>query len=437
MANGPEEGCADRRTPSLAEYTDGIEKGRPNKNLPSISAIGYDARMGPTEHDHAMLRLAMTPGLGPVLAQRAVASLGSPQAVLDASEHALATIKGIGEARARQIRAGARAANEAAAVQLSLAARLGVSLITFGSPEYPELLGQIPSPPLVLWVRGRLDASDLDRHAVAIVGSRECSTYGLEQAGRFARGLAQSGITVVSGGARGIDSAAHRGALQVSGGRTLVVLGCGLAHCYPPENDRLFAEIVEKSAGAIISELPLDTPPTPENFPARNRIISGLSLGVLVIEAAKRSGALITARVALEDQNREVFALPGRVDSPHSEGSLELLKSGAAGLVTHPEDVIGALEGRARHHHHGTHGALFGSPSASETPATAAPASIDRTLTDRQSAILSALDEARTLDDVLARVGGEAAQVRADLTLLEIKRRIRRVGSKFEATARA
>ncbi|HPO93012.1 MAG TPA: DNA-processing protein DprA, partial [Phycisphaerales bacterium] len=151
--------------------------------------------MGPTEHDHAMLRLAMTPGLGPVLAQRAVARLGSPQAVLDASEHTLATIKGIGEARARQIRAGAHGARDAAAVQLNLAARLGVSLITIGSPEYPELLGQIPSPPLVLWVRGRLDASDLDRHAVAIVGSRECSTYGLEQAGRFARGLAQSGIT--------------------------------------------------------------------------------------------------------------------------------------------------------------------------------------------------------------------------------------------------
>lgn len=427
----------------------------------------------------SMLRLSMTPGLGPVLTSRAIADLGSAEAVLGANEHALKRVRGIGAEKARTICAGLAASSALADAELELAARLGVSLVAIGEEAYPALLAQIPNPPLVLYCRGALEPSGRDRYGVAIVGSRECSTYGLEQSARFSSALAQAGVCVVSGGARGIDTSAHRAALQAKG-RTVAVLGCGLAHNYPPENARLFSEIVEQDAGCIVSELPLNTPPSAENFPARNRIICGLSLGVLVVEAAKRSGALITARVALEEQNREVFAIPGRLDSPYSAGSLEILKSGGAGLVTHPDDVLQALESRARHHHAGTHGALFGvsggdeqlndggneeggdalfSQARTEQPRTprggasktaagngvtgngssangeeaeAAAHELDRSLSAQQRAILATLDRALTLDELLVQMGGDAAQVRAEISMLEIKRRVRRSGSRYE-----
>lgn len=424
--------------------------------------------MGVSPHRLAMLRLCLTPGLGPVLSARAIEAFGSAEALLEdggASEHGLRRVQGIGEEKARVICAGLRASGDLAQRELEHAERLGVHIVARGDEAYPPLLREIPAAPIVLFVRGRLDAHQADRYGVGVIGSRECSTYGLEQAARFASGFAQSGLTVISGGARGIDTAAHKAALQAPGGRTIVVQGCGLAHTYPPENARLFAQVVERDAGCVVSELPLSTSPASENFPARNRIISGLSLGVLVVEAAKRSGALITARLAIEDHNREVFAVPGRVDSAYSAGSLELLKGGGAALVTHPDDVLGALESRARHHHQGTHATLFsgvmgeteGASEPSEGAATtrsrteesiggrstghdaAAGASgaiddLDRSLSDRQRAILAALDEARSMDDVLARVGGDTPSLRADLTMLEIKRRVRRSGSKFERT---
>lgn len=417
----------------------------------------------------SMLRLSFTPGLGPVLTTRAIAAMGSPEAVLGANEHALMRIRGIGADKARSICTGIVASAALADTELALAESLGITMLALGEPEYPALLAQIPNPPLVLYIRGKLDAANRDRYGVAIVGSRECSTYGLEQAGRFSTALAQAGMCIVSGGARGIDTSAHRAALQTAptGGRTVAVLGCGLVHAYPPENARLFSEIVEQGAGCIISELPLNSPPSAENFPARNRIICGLSLGVLIIEAAKRSGALITARVALEEQNREVFALPGRVDSPFSAGSLEILKSGGAGLVTHPDDVLQALESVARHHHAGTHSALFGSPphasedavvpavdvaraesdagtlpfatasrstkrSTARTDGDSTSVEIDRSLSNTQQAILASLDSALTLDELLSKLGGDAATMRAEISMLEIKRRVRRAGSKFE-----
>jgi len=264
----------------------------------------------------------------------------------------------------------------------------------------------------------------------------------VEQATRFALALAQAGLTVVSGGARGVDTAAHRAALRAGEGRTVAVLGCGLATCYPPENAALFDEIVERG-GAILSELPLRTGPNAENFPARNRIISGVSLGVLVIEAPAKSGALITARYAAEDQGREVMALPGRADSPASEGTNELIKRGEAAMVTTPRDVLDVLENAARHAHAGSHGArtlAYAWGGAGEGPfepggegASGRDRSVgERGLTDRQRAVLEAIGEGASVDRVVELTGLEAGVVLTEATMLELKGLAARRGDGFE-----
>src|SRR5439155_14814585 len=198
-----------------------------------------------------------------------------------------------------------------------------------------------PDPPAVLYVKGALEPRDLN--SVAMVGSRRCSFYGREQSERFAALLAGAGITIVSGGARGIDSAAHRGAMSHPQGRTIAVLGCGVDVVYPPENANLFEEIATR--GALISEYPLGTPPLKDNFPRRNRIVSGLSRGVLVVEADERSGALITTQQAIEDHSRPVFAIPGRIDNPLSAGPHTLIRDGAVltESITQILDNLGPL----------------------------------------------------------------------------------------------
>lgn len=221
--------------------------------------------------------------------------------------------------------------------EISRCEQLGIHLIPFGDPQYPTLLKETSDPPLILYVRGSLIESD--QAAVAIVGSRHPSLYGREQAKRFGGRLAEMGLTIVSGFARGIDREAHEAALGVRYGRTIAVLGSGLDVIYPKEHQALYEEIAER--GALISEFALGTSPFAENFPKRNRIIAGLSLGVLVVEAHSRSGSLITARLAAEE-GREVFALPGRVDQIGSRGTHRLLKEGA-GLVESPEEIFDAL----------------------------------------------------------------------------------------------
>ena len=221
--------------------------------------------------------------------------------------------------------------------EISRCEKLGIELIPFGDAGYPGLLKEISDPPLILYVKGNLLESD--PAAVAVVGSRHPSLYGQEQARRFARRFAEWGLTIVSGFARGIDRAAHEAALEISYGRTIAVLGSGLDVIYPKEHEALYEEITER--GALVSEFALGTQPFAENFPKRNRIIAGLSLGVLVVEAHSRSGSLITAHLAA-DEGREVFALPGRVDQLGSRGTHRLLKEGAA-LAESPEDVFDAL----------------------------------------------------------------------------------------------
>jgi DNA processing protein len=279
---------------------------------------------------HFWVGLTRIEGLGVRGAHRLIQHFGSPQAAYMAS---LTELESCGVpahvAQAIFAQAGLKEAEK----EVREVAKADGRLIAADSEDYPPLLKQIPDAPLLLYVRG--DARSLSQHAVAVVGTRRPSAYGSSVAHRLAHDLAQRQLVVISGLARGIDSAAHRGALEAKG-TTVAVLGSGIDVIYPRENKRL-AEQVAKS-GAVISEFPLGTGPTPENFPIRNRIISGLSLGVVVVEAAEYSGSLITARQAVE-QNREVFAVPGNITSAQSFGPNHLIKQGAK-LVDQWMDVI-------------------------------------------------------------------------------------------------
>ncbi|MBX3321439.1 MAG: DNA-processing protein DprA [Phycisphaeraceae bacterium] len=376
-----------------------------------------------------LLQLAFTPGLGPIRIARCIEHFGSPAKVLRASPKAFESVPGIGPKLASQISSHVRTARQLALEQLDAAASIGATILLKGFPGYPALLAELDDAPVMLMVKGRIDHDDLDRYPVGIVGSRNCTLYGTEQAERFSAALARAGLTVVSGGARGIDTAAHSAAIK-SGGRTIVVLGCGLGHIYPDTNAALFDRIVAEDRGAIVSELPIDTAPNANNFPSRNRIISGLSLGVLVIEAGARSGALITARVAAEEHGREVMALPGRVDSVASRGTLELIRDAAAAAVIEPADVIATLENAARHHFSGTHEARFVDPVRSET-SLGSDNEILGAANPLQSRILAALDSPRTADQLAQALEIESSTLRSELTMLELARRIQRTGSTF------
>ncbi|MGO8732425.1 MAG: DNA-processing protein DprA [Terriglobia bacterium] len=276
------------------------------------------------------LGLTKLEGLGVRGAHKLVEHFGSPQAAYMASLTELESC-GIPARVAQSI--FAQAGLKEAARDLEASAKAGCQVVEYSSDDYPPRLKQIPDPPLVLYVRG--DVKVLSRHALAIVGARRPTAYGSQVAQRLAHDLAQRQLVIVSGLARGIDSAAHRGALEAAG-KTVAVLGSGIDVIYPRENKRLAEQVTE--SGALISEFPPGTSPAPENFPIRNRTISGLSLGVLVIEAAEYSGSLITARLALE-QNREVFAVPGNITSAQSFGPNHLIKQGAK-LVDEWIDVI-------------------------------------------------------------------------------------------------
>jgi DNA processing protein len=280
------------------------------------------------------LKLIRAEGVGPTTFAKLLKHFGSVDRASGASVSELAKIDGIGFKSAEQI-ARTRGKFDAAA-EMELAEKSGVWIIHFDDERYPPVLKRIYDPPPVLYIKGSLSSSD--NLAIAIVGSRRCSLYGQEQSSRLAHFLGSAGFTIVSGMARGIDTAAHQGALS-AGGRTIAVQGCGLGNIFPPENKKLFELIAE--SGACISELPLRYEPLSENFPPRNRIIAGLALGTIVVEAGLYSGGLITARAALEN-NREVMAVPGKVDSPLSKGAHQLLKQGAR-LVESVEDVTEAL----------------------------------------------------------------------------------------------
>jgi len=279
----------------------------------------------------ALLSLNLIPQIGSVRLENLLKYFQKPEAIFKASRTDLSAL--VGEKLGESI---ASFNTKLLEKDLLLARKSDLKIITIFDQDYPVALKEIPGSPIVLYVLGNIIADD--NLAIGIVGSRRASLYGLSNAEKFAAELSAQGITIVSGMARGVDTYAHRGALKV-GGRTIAVMGSGFSHIYPPENEDLAKKI--SSSGAAISEFSMETAPLPQNFPRRNRLISGLSLGILITEAARNSGALITADFALE-QGREVFALPGRIDSNGSTGANALLKQGAK-LVTSCQDILEEL----------------------------------------------------------------------------------------------
>src|SRR5687768_15191281 len=283
----------------------------------------------------AWIALNMTPGIGPMAATKLLERFGSPGAVFHATRAELEALRLKPESIESIIK---RDFHDRASKELDRVKQLGGDVLILDDGSYPSLLREIDDPPPVLYVKGDWQAC-VEQPGVAVIGSRMCSTYGENASEMLSRDLASRGITIISGLARGIDSAAHRGAINGKG-RTIAVMGTGIDAVYPKENNRLVREILD-SGGCIVSQFPLGTPPLKDNFPYRNRIISGLSLGVLIVEASERSGSLITARLAME-QNREVMAVPGNITSANSYGTNYLIKSGAK-LVQQWQDVVAEL----------------------------------------------------------------------------------------------
>lgn len=357
------------------------------------------------ERVQAEVLLSLVSGVGPRIRKTLLAHFGSAQAMLAAAPSDLREVPGIGAKISRAVSAAAREIDVEA--ELAMCRERGIAVVIEPDDAYPSRLKEIPDPPGVLFVRGAF--APTDGLAVAIVGTRHATQYGLAQAERLAAGLSRAGYTIVSGLARGIDAAAHRGALK-AGGRTLAVLGSGVLNVYPPEHVELAGDISQR--GAVMSENPPMSPPLAGAFPQRNRIITGMSLGVVVVEASERSGALISARHAME-QGREVFAVPGRVDSRTSRGCHRLIRDGAK-LVESVDDVLEEL-----------------GPLATPTPredGRQVRHPVELQLNEPEQAVLGAVDDEPTsIDDIAAASGLPVQNVLSTVSVLEMKRLIRRV----------
>ena len=359
----------------------------------------------------SLLTLRAVQGLDDAGLCRLLQAFGSPGAVKDASPDALMEAGGISRSVALTVRAPEDSeARKAVDGELKELERLKLRLVTYLDEAYPPRLRTIPDPPPLLYVSGRLDQRD--HQAIAIVGSRRATAAGRVLTEELSRDLASAGFTIVSGLARGIDASAHRGALA-AGGRTVAVQGCGLDQTYPPEHRALRTQI--EDSGAVIGELPLGSYPHGYHFPRRNRIISGMSLGVVVVEAAVRSGSLITARLAAE-QNREVFAVPGFVKAENSQGPNGLIKQGAK-LVETAADVIEELLPQLD--------AVFRESLQRRVPATVGTgAQVDR----KEAPVYEMLSSDPThIDDLIARTGLPAADIAGLLLAMELKGAIRQL----------
>jgi DNA processing protein len=364
------------------------------------------------------LAISMTPGLGPTKSRKLVEHLGGPEAVLRAS---LTELEGTGiQAVSAQSLATGKSA-ELAREEIARAAAAGVTVISMDDPSYPPRLKEIYDPPLILYVRGGLDV--LTKPGVAMVGTRHPTPYGTGMAERLACDLAAQGLVIISGLARGVDTASHRGAISAKG-KTLAVFGTGVDVIYPKENSRLSEQILAVG-GALIAEFPLGTFAAPQNFPIRNRILSGMSVGVLVVEAAEYSGTRITARCALE-QNRDVFAVPGNVTNKGSWGPNTLIKQGAK-LVATWEDVWEDLPAEVR---------LVLTPASSPESHSATSASLfpDEGLPPHEKRILSLLkaDESTHIDELVEKLEAEmsSSEIFAALFELELTGKVRQMPGK-------
>lgn len=335
--------------------------------------------------------------------RRLLERFGSVEGVLLAKESELREVEGIGNEVARQV----ASAMETISVEeeVERAASAGVTILHQEDPAYPESLREIYDPPLVLYVKGKIP--EKWHRGVAVVGTRKPTHYGEEQAKRFGYQIAYARVPVISGLARGVDTGAHLGALAAKG-TTWAVLGCGLGHCYPPENESLATKIVEEG-GCLMSEFPMQTKPDRQTFPMRNRIVSGLSFGVLVVEAGKESGAMITARQAL-DQGRQVFAVPGRIDNPEAKGCLQLLKEGAR-LVEGVEDILSELQ------------YLLPPEPMAKNPVS---------LEGVEAKVFEVLGvEEWHLDQIIQKTGLPSGQVSSTLLRLEMKKLVRQLPGKY------
>lgn len=358
----------------------------------------------------AWIALNMIEGIGPVRARLLQERFGSAPAILSASKSQLLQVKGIGAETADAIVLWEK--NIPLQEELQRIDQFGCRVLTQDDDDYPPLLKEIYDPPLVLYVKGTL--TQKDKSPVAVVGSRLTTTYGMETARKLAYQLAYVGVTVVSGGARGIDTAAHMGALNANG-RTLAVLGTGINVVFPPENAGLFERITQ--SGAIITQFPFNRKADKQTFPIRNRIVAGMTLGTVVVEANLTSGAMITAHMAV-DQGRQVFAVPGRIDSPRSKGCHSLIKNGAK-LCEDAEDILSEFE------------YLFPGTNRPSDPAKIHLAHC-MTLSENEQKTFNLLThEEHTVDELIGLSGLPASVVSVALLGLEMKKLARQLPGKL------
>jgi DNA processing protein len=356
----------------------------------------------------ACIALNMLPTVGPVRLRKLLQVFETPERVLTAKRDELRKVEGIGREVADQISSWESIVDLAG--ELKRIRDFGATVITQTSESYPKSLREIHAPPIVLYVWGELQ--ERDQHAIGIIGSRRTTHYGLESAKKLSYQLAYAGLTVISGLARGIDTAAHQGALAAKG-RTIAVIGSGLSKLYPPENQAL-AEKIAKGSGAVVSEFSMEIEPDRQTFPMRNRIISGWSHGILVVEAGLNSGALITASQALE-QGRSVYAVPGHINAPSAMGSNRLIQQGAK-LVMDANDVLDDLQ------------ILL--PETKPSPEAAARPLPP--LSDEERQVFDAIDASETaIDQIATKSNLPTSTVSSALLRLELKRLVKQLPGKY------
>lgn len=358
----------------------------------------------------ALVALNLVEGVGPVRVRQLLEFFGDAATVLRASKSQLLSVRGIGDETATAIADWERSVDLAG--ELKRIADFGCHVVTQADAEYPPLLREIYDPPVVLYVKGQL--AERDRNSVAMVGSRQTTHYGIETARKLGYQLAYTGVTVVSGGARGIDTAAHQGALSAKG-RTIAILGTAINVVFPPENAELFERIAAN--GAVISQFPFNRNGDRQSFAIRNRIVAGMTLGTVVVEANLTSGALITANFATE-YGRQVFAVPGRIDSPRSKGCHDLIKKGAK-LCEGVEDILSEFE------------YLF--PASNRPPSPAETGTLPALeLSEHEQKVYAVLGrEEMSIDEVIRKSGLPASATNVALFSLEMKRLIRQLPGKL------
>jgi DNA processing protein len=357
----------------------------------------------------ALIALNMVDHVGPVRLRQLLDFLGDPVSILQATRDQLLSVPGIGEDTAESIVRWEKSID--LKTELQRLRDHGCHVVTMLDPQYPGRLREIYDPPSVLYVKGSLSAGD--KNSVAVIGSRQTTHYGIETARRMGYQLAYTGVTVVSGGARGIDTAAHQGALTAKG-RTIAVLGTGIDLVFPPENRELFERVA--ASGAVVTQFPFGRPADKQSFPIRNRIVAGMTLGTVVVEANLASGALITANFANE-YGRQVFAVPGRIDSPRSKGCHDLIKKGAK-LCEGVEDILSEFE------------YLF--PPTNRRPSPAETGVLPGLeLPENEQKVVAALgDDPMAIDEVIRGSGLPASAVNVALFSLEMKKVVRQLPGK-------